>query len=967
MGSDIARRTYDEGRQYRRVIAQQGRAVIEADLNEAQEITTEELRKEALDFVGPVGTPDDGYKLSIQAPEEGAPQDIHIGPGTMYVGGMRVFLPSPGVFYSKQLDWLEDAPLPSMAYAQISLHLIEREVSAVEDRRLREVALGGPDTAQRTRLQQHFLRHNIPFAPTCKSAFDHMLEQFEELAGLYFDPKTMRVGSKATLAATFVPPSPPPDECSPTAQAGYLGAENQLIRVKVCSQNQILWGYDNASFLYRVTKVTIDTATDTSVLTLASSPVDAQHQPRIDQWVEVLVASADLGDDNYIAAQGGVITQVKAQYNPVDKTIKIGVALPDGYPEAITSSALFVRVWEEQLDFTPDAATPIGDTGLQVTLSAPEDFFVKGDYWMIALRPAAPTKIFPERYNEGPQPPDGPRQWICPLGVVRLTDGGLVITEDCRQHFDNLVELTRRRGGCCTVTVKPEDVEGGAGLQELIDGFIPTLDSGVAVRLCLLPGVYVLNAPLRLGSDHAGLTIEGCIKNSAVLRANTSFQHDFVDGLVVLVDTSSVTLRGLSFILPRVHFEGAGASFGYFTPSSLYTAAAEDGEEIDLRTLQVAVGVRLVSSNGIESKNITIRDCVFQYNEIYVAEEDFAFAAGLFVTGNVRGLEVQDNRFIRDVPPAGAFKKYYYGCLHAPATTIEDYTPPSPERSEPATADVWSLPARLDDAVVRGNAFKGLTAAAAVFHGDNRRIRVEANRVDACGSGVLLLSTDAWFVSDSALSAREETIDSHIDGASAATAISRLQNLRRNLALDEGGAIARAYPLPSGAIPPTSTEIMGPLPFTSLRELLVYVEDTTLEEVTQGRLVLHVSGNEIESDSDSGAALLVWAPPPEPSEPPEPAGEVFIGMNRMTCDTRTAVVMLFQVGRATVQGNIMRNGTSAGSGLSLVMLPESEEQRRAAITGNVFRLASVLPKRETFAGTYFPWQFFNHEEVPPPV
>ncbi|MDC0744837.1 DUF6519 domain-containing protein [Polyangium mundeleinium] len=965
MGSDIARRTYDEGRQYRRVIAQQGRAVIEADLNEAQEITTEELRKEALDFVGPAGTPDDGYKLSIQAPEEGAPQDVHIGPGTMYVGGMRVFLPSPGAFYSKQLDWLDNAPPPSSAYSQVSLLLIEREVSAVEDRRLREVALGGPDTAQRTRLQQRFFRFNIPFAPTCESAFDHMLEQFEELGGVHFDPKTMRIGSKATLAATFVPPSPLPDECSPTAQAGYLGAENQLIRVKVCSPNQILWGYDNASSLYRVTKVTIDTATDTSVLTLASSPVDAQHQPRIDQWVEVLVASADLGDDNYIAALDGVTAQVKAQYNPVDKTIKIGVALPDGYPEAITTSALFVRVWEEQLDFTPDEATPIGDTGLQVTLSAPEDFFVKGDYWMIALRPAAPTKLFPERYTEGPQPPDGPRQWICPLGVVRLTDGGLVIVEDCRQHFDNLVELTRRRGGCCTVTVKPEDVDGGAGLQELIDGFIPTLDSGVAVRICLLPGVYILNAPLRLGSDHAGLTIEGCIKNSAVLRANTSFQHDFVDGLVVLVDTSSVTLRGLSFILQRVHFEGAGASFGYFTPSSLYTMSEE---EIDLRTLLVAVGVRLVSSNGVESKDITIRDCVFQYNEIYVASEDFAFAAGLFIAGNVRGLEVQDNQFVVEAPPAGAFRKYYYGCLHAPATTIVDYTPYS---TGPVRAAAWSLPARLDDAVVRGNAFKGLTAAAAVFHGDNRRIRVEANRVDACGSGVLLLSTDAWLVSDSALSARIENIGSHIDGASAATAIERLQTLRLDPALGEGGAIARAYPLPSGANAPDDMEVTGPLPFTSLRELLVYVEEVTLEEVTQGRLILHVSGNEIESNSNSGAALLVWAPPPEPREPPEPpepAGEVIIGMNRMTCDSRSgAVAMLYQVGRATVQGNIMRNDTTAGSGLSLVMLPESEAQRRAAITGNVFRGASVLPTRETFAGTYFPWQFFNHEEVALPV
>ena len=63
MSADRARLTYFPPRKYREVISQQGRVLLDADSNEGQRIFTEETRREALDFVGPVGTPDDGYKV----------------------------------------------------------------------------------------------------------------------------------------------------------------------------------------------------------------------------------------------------------------------------------------------------------------------------------------------------------------------------------------------------------------------------------------------------------------------------------------------------------------------------------------------------------------------------------------------------------------------------------------------------------------------------------------------------------------------------------------------------------------------------------------------------------------------------------------------------------------------------------------------------------------------------------------
>src|SRR4051812_6057366 len=95
MASDRARVSYDERRQYRSVVMQQGRVTLEADWNEAEDIAAEELRKETLDIVGPSGTPDNGYQIILDPNQ--TEFDFSIGHGTMYVGGERVYLfdPSP--------------------------------------------------------------------------------------------------------------------------------------------------------------------------------------------------------------------------------------------------------------------------------------------------------------------------------------------------------------------------------------------------------------------------------------------------------------------------------------------------------------------------------------------------------------------------------------------------------------------------------------------------------------------------------------------------------------------------------------------------------------------------------------------------------------------------------------------------------------------------------------------------------
>src|SRR4051794_10163566 len=104
MGSDRARISYDPERGYHAVVAQQGRVTVEADWNEASQISGELARESTLDIVGSRGTPDEGYKVGPTTTPAGL-FDFEVGAGTMYVGGMRVALDEP-VQYAEQEEWL---------------------------------------------------------------------------------------------------------------------------------------------------------------------------------------------------------------------------------------------------------------------------------------------------------------------------------------------------------------------------------------------------------------------------------------------------------------------------------------------------------------------------------------------------------------------------------------------------------------------------------------------------------------------------------------------------------------------------------------------------------------------------------------------------------------------------------------------------------------------------------------------
>src|SRR5262245_24137611 len=533
MGSDIARVSFNPRRQYRSVVLQQGRVTLEADGNEASRIGSEALRLETIDLVGPAATPDDGYKLGLDASGK-----VAVLPGTMYLGGWRLVLDAP-VELDNQPDWLDMPPVQGFGGPTlVALLATEQEVCAVEDQPLREVALGGPDSAARTRLMQHFLR--LPLRGTTCDAGAKLIDTLLAEDGVTLDPKTFQLLSSARLQVGFVPPAGEPDPCDPPAQGGYLGADNQLIRVTVIDFNPqkgtgtLLWGWNNASLFYR------STPSGPHALTLSPIPVDAEHSPQQNQAIEVLLTQADLGDGNDIAALAGQVAVLTQAYDP-DTDL---MTLPASFTLPITNRPLFVRLWQAAVPFTSGTAgalDAVSGLSVTITMTAMPTHIAAKPVWYFAVRPSTPTLVYPQRYLEAPQPPEGPRQWLCDLAVVQIGDG-FQLLDDCRNH------LGSTDCNCCGVTMGPAEVAAAGGLQAALDSLA---SSGTPGALLLRPGIYTLTAPLTLTQKHERLSLTGC-GDGVILQADPQKLDAFINGAILLQSVAGVRLSQLVLRLPPV-------------------------------------------------------------------------------------------------------------------------------------------------------------------------------------------------------------------------------------------------------------------------------------------------------------------------------------------------------------------------------------------------------------------------------
>jgi hypothetical protein len=492
---------------------QQGRVVMDADVNDAARIQEHEHSRAHHDLIGAHGTPDErGFRIENPRVDGNRRMEFDIHAGSYYVAGLHLEMEAPGDTYRTQKDWLHAPDIPvrlggAPRYDLVYLEVWQQDVTPVEDGELKEKALGGPDTAGRVRTMRRVHVHPGVGEPHCDKAWPLVKA---ELGLETADTEAVELEATERLTVTFNQSAPDEDLCSPTVEAGYLGAENQAIRVQITrvanNRSWFTWGFDNASLLFAAELV--DGATE---FKLKDKPRDFFQRPVAGQVVEIIPYGAELANGERIGDLVGHMSKITDSYDEESGSITIADAWtpPDGETECL------VRIWARgtdsgsaaELAVSPGTSTALGNTGIDVTFAG--GTHRPGDYWVVAARPDDPSVVLPWKLLDGPDhphqvpgscEPHGYRRYYAPLAVIRwgTTNQQTVtgsITDDCRRVFLPLGKLEQP----CCVHVKAGDnvhralrrvVKAGGGC------------------ICLGRGMHRLTEPIDLSGTN-DITIRG--------------------------------------------------------------------------------------------------------------------------------------------------------------------------------------------------------------------------------------------------------------------------------------------------------------------------------------------------------------------------------------------------------------------------------------------------------------------------
>jgi hypothetical protein len=464
---DFTRDSFDPLRHYSRVLMQQGRVQLDADWNEQTSILLHALRSLAADLIGRHGGSGPGA-FAISPPATGDWSAFSIGAGHYYVDGIRC--------ENEQL--IENAaqsgfPFPDSAIDGkkhlVYLDVWERHVTCVEDDSIREVALGGPDTATRGQVvfqvKSFNLELTLPPSDRQKAllalnnAVDSLVTAIaandakaigtsrDTIDGLVFDG-SLFLSTTGRMAARARQSGNADEPCSSSLEPKFNGPENQLYRVEIqrsgnawdglkkggnaASAATFKWSRDNGSVVFPILRLSDDQ------VTLTHLGRDSRHTLAPGDWVEIV------DDDTALRCQPGRLLQVKT-VNQDDMSITVDSA--DGNPSAggETKHPL-LRRWDhrgDSVDLSNGALlVSEGDDqwitledGVRIQFRPPEaaqpNQYRAGDYWLIPARTATSDVIWPKDSAGNPAalPPHGIEHQFAPLAHVDSSAANPVFTD----------------------------------------------------------------------------------------------------------------------------------------------------------------------------------------------------------------------------------------------------------------------------------------------------------------------------------------------------------------------------------------------------------------------------------------------------------------------------------------------------------------------------------------------------------
>ncbi len=425
MKGDFSRSTFDKSKHYSGVLQQQGRVQVDADWNEFVAINAHRRRQLTRDLIGPCGGPIGSAGFAITP---GSGNALTIGAGQYYVHGLLVENESDTAL-TAQPD-LPAAAMPTAAGTYLAwLDVWERHLTALDDDHIREVALGGPDTATRSKVVWQVKLTPVEAGnaqPTCASAFAN------------WDTET--APSTGQLAARAQPGEDSDNPCVIKPGAGYRRLENQLYRVEIHDPGAdgtatFKWSRDNG------TVVTRWIAQSGDELEVASIGRDAVLRFSTGDWVELIDDERDLGGlpgtlVKLVKAEGTVLT-----IDPATATATTAIANFKTNPK--------VRRWDMSDGPATVEAAGAGDTWLALEDGVEVQFqsgaYKTGDYWLIPARTATSDVEWPtDETTSKPlsERPMGIHHHYCRLALLGFTGTTWSPIHDCRNLFPPVTQLT---------------------------------------------------------------------------------------------------------------------------------------------------------------------------------------------------------------------------------------------------------------------------------------------------------------------------------------------------------------------------------------------------------------------------------------------------------------------------------------------------------------------------------------------
>ncbi len=453
MKADLSRDSYHRQHGYARVLMQQGRILLDADWNEQVAILLEQTRMLAADLIGPHGGPDDGFKITCN---DDLLCDFEIGWGRYYVEGIACellheqhcppqYTPEP-IRYTTQPDYPvaegDKAELKPGGRYLVYLDAWERHMNHLQADGIRELALGGPDTATRAKIicqvKAVALDKEGNQELGCNALLDALVRDKLNL------PRCLRARAKVDM--------PSEDPCLVPPNAQYRGPENQLYRVEIHEpgavggakgQATFKWSRDNGSVVFGLRSL------QGAIATLDSLGPDQARGLKEGDWVEIINDVSELTATPWPLLEVSAVDRVSAE---VTLLVPEGMTLPV-FDEGADSHPI-LRRWDQgsgAIAVQESKWIELED-GVQIWFEQGGDYKT-GDHWQVPARTAIADILWPQ--ETGPDgtpwpkalPPRGIQHRLAPLRQIELDESGQVTCaeEDCRCVFPTLCALATDR------------------------------------------------------------------------------------------------------------------------------------------------------------------------------------------------------------------------------------------------------------------------------------------------------------------------------------------------------------------------------------------------------------------------------------------------------------------------------------------------------------------------------------------